>query len=147
MLINFLSGNIKYLVDIGEYNHLTIYDFDSYLINNGKSGLKLLSIFGNSKGDIFYGSSSNSEGYGTYNNIVPFDDKEKALKYLKTVFYERLKKGLNDKLMKTAEEYNLEIPEHLLKEWKNQCKNNLEKRIISLKEDIQKLEQEKNKYY
>ncbi len=149
-LIDFVSGGLRWIVEVSRYKSLAIYDLDSYIAKvekdsyRGKTfdSLKLLSVFGRSKGDLIYKANHWSDGSGNYGEIMPFNTKEEAIEYIKVIFYQRLEKGLTSNLLETAKEYNFEISPEKLKEYNDKQKSQVLENIQKKKSEMEKLELE-----
>lgn len=147
-LINFISGNVKYIV-IERGGTLEISDYDSSIIDKdfGKfDSLKLLSVFGKTNGDISYKMNDYYDGSGHWVTVHPFSTIEQALEFLKCRFLILLENGLTDGLMKVSEKYNIEIPKDKLEEYKEKKRTSITRDIAENKRMIDSLNKELLKY-
>ena len=67
---------------------------------------------------------------------------DEALSIAKEFFFEKIKKGLTDSLLKVAEKYNIEIPKEVIDEYKSKKRNVIKENIEKQKQQLEKLNQE-----
>jgi len=149
ILIDFITGNIKYLL-IDTYGSLEIVEFDKSIIQHDYYGhfeaIKLLSVLGRSDGNLEYRLHQYSDGSGGSHIVTPFKDRESALQALKDKFFEKLsncKNGLSNDLIKTAEKYGIEIPKPNLDIWNAEKLRRINDNIKKLEESLEGYKQQK----
>lgn len=101
---------------------LEIYEFDhkenkSDDYQRGKESIKLITLFGNSDGDLSWGINSYKDGSGSYKTIYPANSYEEALQIVQTIIdkydYEKEKYKIG-MIVCAAKKYNLKISESLV---------------------------------
>ena len=130
-LISFIVGDIKYVV-IDQYGDLYLEEYDSAISRKeyGRfDSLRLLSVFGNTEGDLCYRMNQYRDGSGSWSDIHPFSTKEEALSFLKEQFDEKIKIRLTDKLVKLSKEYGFEIPNDIMEKYKSEQRKGIQRHI------------------
>lgn len=143
-LINFISGDIKYVVKEGYYD-VEILEYDSIITTKeyGRfESLKLVSVFGESNGNLHYQVNRWSDGSGHWDTIYPCKTMEEALNLLKEKFNIKLEKGLTESLLKVAEKYNIPIALDKMEEYKLKVKTAILKNIEDQKKNLEKYNQQ-----
>lgn len=91
-LDDFIAGRITHVV-MKSYSEIAIHTFaDAFDVTNDygrKEGLKLLSLFGRSNGDLQWRLSPYSDGSGTYTDVYPFCSLEEAQACVRALCAER----------------------------------------------------------
>ncbi len=140
-LISFVSGRSKFIV-MDTYSDVEISDYDESITDKeyGRfDALRLISVFGRSDGELEFRKNNYSDGSGSWRTVIPCETKEEALGILKEKFNAKInEKGVNSYLLKTAEKYNLEIPEDALKVYKDKQRETVLKYIKSQEEELEK---------
>ena len=148
-LIDYISGNIKYVL-IMKYDSADIVSFDDALVyyDRGRyDGIKLLSLYGSTKGDITYKLNRWSDGSGSSSEIVCCRTMEEAIGELK-LYVNKLMgaKGLSEGLINTMNKYNIEIPNSYMdvyiesqKEYLKNCIQETTKKLNDLNEKLKVL--------
>ena len=86
-LVDVMSGNIEWVVEEYSYQASVVHRFDEYIATNREFdsfGVKLLSLYGKSKGDCSFRVSRYSDGSGTYIGVKFFRTYEDAMEHIKT---------------------------------------------------------------
>lgn len=98
LMFKFLSGSIKWVV-CDDYGYSPPMKFSDALIREGYDygtkrfeGIKLLSAFGSSDGNISYKLNCYRDGSGSYHNIYPFETYEEAVEHIKSRAVEAIRK-------------------------------------------------------
>lgn len=148
-LIDFISGDVKYIV-VDSYGSLEICEYDETITTReyGRfDSIKLLSIFGKTDGNLSYGINTYNDGSGSYKQVYPCKTMEQALSILKEQFFIKIEKnGVNDMLYKTAEIYNIEIPESRMVEYKEKKRKEIFQNIESYTRVVEGYKQDLLKY-
>jgi len=127
-LINFLTGKIKYVV-IFDCTNAGIYDFIEFFNFKDHFGnIKLISLFGDSEGDLTYKINSYNDGSGGYSQVYFFTNKKEAKEKLQELI---LDANISNFIIKLAEEYNLKLDEEKLQKYK-------QKQMESINSDIKR---------
>lgn len=146
-LIDFISGDINYVVYDGGCSNLGIFDFNKICDIESREfcGIKLLSAYGTSDGDITYRMNRWGDGSGYNSDIYTFKTKEDAIHCLSDIINGG-KYGLTDYLISVASKWDIDIPKHKMDEFRLkksemiQIKiNEHKKQIDELKESLLKL--------
>lgn len=143
-LINFISGDVSYIVK-DDYGTMEIDEYDKSIATKDYGrfdSLRLVSVFGKTDGDICYKMNEYYDGSGSWKYIYPCKSQKEAMVLMKKIFNEKLQKGLNSHLLKTANKYNLKIPQHILSEYNNKQQEALIIRLNEQKEQIKKIRQQ-----
>lgn len=112
-LILFMSGDVTHIVIPNDYK---IYGFDEYFSSD--YGIKLLSMYGNTQGDISFKVNEYGDGSGSWRKIIPvksFKDgveiiKNDIIRYITNTpdanffFYESMNKALIDYDIKLSDD-------------------------------------------
>jgi len=118
-IIDFLCNDLEWIVleeyhpKIMKLSELELYWYDCW--GHGRiDGIKLVSLFGKSNGDLEYRLNTYSDGSGGWTTIHPFRTYEEAFEK----FTEILKnKSISDEVIKQAEECGIELDPDKLSEW------------------------------
>jgi len=136
LLENFIDGKITHYVDFG-YD-ARIIDFNDAKCEYDKEDLKLLTLFGNSKGDLTWRLSSYSDGSSGRREVIPCCSYEEAQKALQLWMDEEIKETISEKYVDLAKKYNLKIePDYIKKVRDDQIAQN-NKQIKGHLEEIEK---------
>lgn len=144
-LISFISGRSKFIV-MDAYSDIEIADYDESITDKDYGrfdALRLVSIFGRTDGELEFRRNDYSDGSGSWRTVIPCETKEEALEILKNRFFDKLdEKGANNYLLKTAEKYNLEIPEDILKVYRDKQKEQVLNNIKHQEEILEKYKEQ-----
>ena len=111
--------------------------------------IKLLTLYGSSKGDLTFRISQYSEGSGSSMTCWPFTNEQDATVYAQKIISERLDRALADikvnvrdyaELIKNAEKLGVGVPEELINNRNSVQGKAKSARIQQLKDELQKLE-------
>jgi hypothetical protein len=105
MLVDLLTGNIKWVVVTGYDPELLAWDQFNTMYEDQ---LRLLSIFGRDDGSFTYSRGYYSDYSGGSKNFMPFNNYEDAFELFKS---EVLKRGINDSTIVLAKKHNIIFPE------------------------------------
>jgi uncharacterized membrane-anchored protein YhcB (DUF1043 family) len=136
-LLDFMSGAVKWVVidglppEIKKFDDLNLYDNDYY---GYVDRIKLISLLGDSKGNLSYKINHYSDGSGVGYSIYPFCEEHEAIEKLKELTLS--KKYITEKFIETAEKYNIQLDEDLLAEYYNKQKEVTLKEIEKTKETL-----------
>jgi hypothetical protein len=147
-LIDFISGDIKYVVIEG-YSSFDILDFNTAITKRffgDYNGIRLLSVFGHSDGDLSYGINEYKSKDCDWVTIHPCKTMEEALDILRERFSIMVKERFSSDLLKVAKEYNLDIPDDIVKKYNKEKRESLLADIEKEKQQIQAYENELLKY-
>jgi hypothetical protein len=129
-----LTDKFRYIIsdcfspDIKKFNFLEdVCYFDSYYCEKQFEDLRLLSLFGNSKGDLFYKINKYNDGSGSDTKIFLFKTLKEAKEKLKEL-YEN-KKSYDDETIEIYKKHNLTFNKEKLKKYKQE-QINFQKELI-----------------
>ncbi|MEQ1969731.1 hypothetical protein ABLA30_22840 [Xenorhabdus nematophila] len=96
--LDVITGNVKYAVADSGYGLPSIepaIEYMSDIKNNSYgdrryTGLRLLSLFGDSNGNVAYKINRYSDGSGSYDDVVFFNDINPAREYVKNIVLNRI---------------------------------------------------------
>jgi hypothetical protein len=145
MVSDFLTNKIKYVI-MNEYNPKIIeYDYEKLMTYNESryssicfDGVKLLSLFGKSEGDLTFRIHNYSDGSGGSSEILFFKTLEEAKEKLKEICDN--KKEYNNNTIEQYKKYGIELLEGKYKDYLEKQEEYKEKQINAYKKDIQDLE-------
>lgn len=138
LLCDFLSGNIHYIFfynytdcHLEEFTEETLSPRDKYFDKE----MRLISLFGNSKGCINYKINTYSDGSGFNEKVEFFRNKEDALNFMQNYIngFERY----NGDIISMANKYGLHLDETKLKSYQDKQKEAIRKEIERLEKEIQ----------
>ncbi|CDM90424.1 hypothetical protein [Xenorhabdus bovienii] len=95
--LDVITGNVKYAVQVNSYSmpkiepaieYMTIIEHDYG--NRKYKGLRLLSVLGNSNGNLAYKINRWGDGSGGYDDVVFFNDIQPAREYVKNIALNRI---------------------------------------------------------
>lgn len=136
-LDDFLDGKITHYAETSTWNPRIIKAMEF----NKEEDLKLLGLFGDSKGDLSWRVNDYKDGSGCYREVVPCKSYEEALsviqKYIDTRVCEYMDdpskfSGPNENLIKLAKKYKLKINATYVDKWREYEKSYLVKEKNSL---------------
>ena len=119
LLDAFLDKGITHYVEI-EYSEPTIVEFGKALCQSDNKELKLLSLFGNSKGDLRWRINDYKDGSGLWRTVIPCTSYEMAVSEVQKSITEcanttaRIPSG---RVITAAEEYGVELPKEYIERW------------------------------
>ncbi len=120
---DFITGNIEYVLEDG-YGEFTCKKFKEVLKSNeGYSrnhydGIKLVSLFGRSEGDLGYRIHQYRDGSGGWDHIYPCATKKDAQKKVKEFALEKLNAGrLYEKYFKACIDFGVKFTKEELKKY------------------------------
>lgn len=150
-IVDLLQGKITHVVILGYSPEIVEFDEaveykDSYY--SYKNELKLISVLGNSKGDIKYRINRYSDGSGSAAEVRFFKSLNEATEFFKAHIIERaVTKGVNRWILDASKKYNVEIPAEAInafvkKETDQISKNiqNYNKQIVGFQQQISELQ-------
>lgn len=133
LLVDFLNGDIKYLV-ADSYNPELI-EYKDFRCDYNKTKLRLITLFGNDDGTLNWNVSRYSDGSGNGSNYYAFNNYKDALAKLEEVIL--AKDSINENLIKTAKKHNIQLDDKKVKEFKDKRMEGVLKSIEQKKEDIE----------
>lgn len=134
-LVDFITGEIKWVV-VNHYD-LEILEIDKFT-QMYEDKLRLFSLFGNDDGTFTYAVGDYYDFSGGNKKFYPFKTYDEAIAKFKDVV---LAKGVSDRTLLLCEKYGFVFPDSEIKEYKSKQVLELEKRIASYNEQIQKWQQ------
>lgn len=142
-LNDFIDGKITHYVILSMYTRESIVDFKDAKCMGDKRDLKLLTLFGNSKGELNWKLNQYSDGSGCNSEVIPCTSYEEAVKELEEFIDEEVRNSMDNPrgdVIKMASKYKIGIdPEYIAKYEENE-KEAVKKRIEKHIEEIEKLE-------
>ncbi|WP_258087456.1 hypothetical protein [Xenorhabdus bovienii] len=95
--LDVITGNVKYAVQVNRYSMPEIEPAIEYMTiiehnygNRKYKGLRLLSVLGNSNGNLAYKINRWGDGSGSYDDVVFFNDIQPAREYVKNIALNRI---------------------------------------------------------
>lgn len=146
ILTSFLSGNIQFLV-VDNYiinppipfNEAISYYDNYYHGERNFEGIKLISLYGQSDGDLSYKIHKYSDGSGGASTIHPFNDWDSAVKHIKNRALESLSKGnLRLESFVACKEMGITFTKAQIKLLKKQYSGDIEKSSEQKKKDYER---------
>lgn len=141
LLEDFVDGKITHLFYQCNYSPM-ITEFRKDVDEYSRGELKLLTLHGNTKGDLQWKINRYSDGSGGYTEVVPcisFEQaKEKAQMWINGLEKERYTNTLG----KFASEHGLTIPAEFIKHEQQKRYSEITKRLDELKEKTSQVEKE-----
>ena len=149
-LDNFIEGKITHYLIHGCYgiDNAKIVSKVEYLDNYEHRKLRLLSLHGDSKGDLEWRLGYYSDASGSSERCFPFCSMEEAKEFLQKLINEataNIDKG-NLSICRVADAYNLSVPQAYRDSALQAQKNSLLKNADEYKEKYEKSLQELNKF-
>lgn len=147
LLEDFINGKIThYLIfhySFG-WNIITIKETELKENYHHAKYLKLLTLYGESNGDLNWKLSEYSCSSSSGNLVIPCTSYEMALDELKKIIYSRIEESnfYDENIIKLSEKYDIEIPKEYVDGLKEQKRKQLEEKIELRKKDIEKIEKE-----
>lgn len=145
-LADFLSEEDKWVVscyysswyvekfDSDGIDKLDKIDEDHYSSRNFSS-LRLLSLYGNSDGNLQWKINTYSDGSGSDSDVAFFHTKEAALEFLQRKLNKI--KEYNEELIKTAKRLGLVLDENKIQKYKDDRRESIKKNICNLQKQIE----------
>lgn len=134
-LVDYLNGNIKYIVTEGWTPELIDFNKVDENCSYTKTNMTLLSIYGKDDGSLSYGLNQYSDGSsGSRAVFTPFNNYEDALAKFKEIV---LLKPLNDKIIAICKEYGFTIDPEKLKEYKEKTMETYKKHMESSEKQVE----------
>lgn len=145
-----LQDKITHFVMTPEYEQISVTTKENALKKDDKydRDIKLLSLYGSSKGDLKFGINRYSDGSGSYEYLYPFTNEADALIYAQQLIQDRLSKAFEDikinvrdydALIKNAEALKVRVPEELLVNRERVIRSRNDARIKTLEDELNKL--------
>jgi hypothetical protein len=120
-LSRFISGDFTHYVE-SNYGSITILPIGEATCNYDGTELKLLTLWGSSKGNLNWKLGNYSDGSGGSSEVVPYVSYEEALEAAQNILDKR--ETINSYDIKSSEKYDLYIPkEKLLIYYQKELKN------------------------
>ncbi len=138
-LEDYIDGKITHCVSLGW--SLDIVDIKN--IDADHDGIKLLSLFGRSNGDLTYKLNQYQDGSGYWNKIVPCLSYEEAVNELKEYVHAEINKGESCGIfIEVAKKYGFDLPAECLQKYRAEKIKNLNRKISEYLENIAICEKE-----
>lgn len=139
---DFIDGNFTFVLDTTYCWDLKIVPFDEYM-KNSDQGMKLISLYGSSKGDLTFKTHQYSDGSGSQYSAFFFTTLKEAVEELQAFITEEVSKDNHrprDEYVSLAKKYNLKLPEGYEKTLIDEKEEIRQKEISELKKQLEKLE-------
>lgn len=145
-----LQDKITHFVIAHKYGHISVETKEKALKKGDEydRDIKLLSLYGSSKGDLKFGINRYSDGSGNYEYAYPFISESEALAYAQHLIQAQIVKAIEDikinvrdydALIKNAEELKVHVPEELTANRERIIRSRSEARIKILEDELIKL--------
>jgi len=145
-LLDFLSGNIKWVIHrrydkpvLIPFDELDLYDRNCW---GNAEGMKLITLYGNTKGDMLYNIDKYGDGSCGSQETYVFCYEEDALLEMKRIIKEY---SISHVIIEVAEKYGVELDKEKLREFYKKERESCEKQIREHEEKIEKLTETLNK--
>lgn len=135
LLEQYLDGKITHYVNINGYSVPEIIPIGETQSEYSRGELKLLCLFGSSKGSLNWKLNRYSDGSGSYSDVFPCTSLEAANEILKTWILNDSAETADrptDRVIQAAAKFNLPLPE-------GYKQKHLEKRLNGIRENIDSL--------
>ena len=147
-LEDYLDGKITHIVKCGycSYNIVETKDLkDGY---DGKE-IKLITMYGSSKGDILWKANEYKDGSGSWMTIIPCLSYDEAVVKLKEAMLKYITEATNkdytcDYMISSAKKYGIELPKEYLMLHERNRKESISERILRLEKEITEQRQKLN---
>ncbi len=140
LLENFIDGKITHYVEINYGGK--IIDFNDAKCQCDKKNLKLLTLFGDSEGDLTWRLGYYSDGSGGSSAVTPCCSYEEAKKELQSWMDEQIKESVSDGYVNLAQKYDLVIAPEYIKKVRD---SKIESNNKQIKGYLEKIEEYKGK--
>ena len=135
-VFDFIDEKITHYV-MNEHGKIKILDFNDTEAEYARNCEKrLLSLYGNSNGDLSWKLNRYSDGSGTWATVVPCTSYEMAFEEAQKCLDESLLEASNYSsfyLINSAKKYGLNIPEEFIEKYRNAWKKNHDENVLDLK--------------
>ena len=139
---DFIDGNITFVLDVEYQWNPEIFPFEDY-IKNSDQGMKLISLYGKSNGDLTFKVNEYGDGSGSSRQAFFFTSLEEAVEKLQAFITEQVSEGNHrprQGYVALAKKYNLELPEGYAKTLEDEYEENNKNKIKDLKAELAELE-------
>jgi len=141
--------NLNMFID-GEITHFAllkwerrIVTFDEFVCKEDHTGnspyiLKLLTLFGKSKGDLEWRINEYKDGSGSWKTAVPCSSFEEARQELQKYIDAEIETDDTSAryIIECAKEYNLRIDKNYIKKYKDKQKEEYRRKVVECKEEL-----------
>jgi DNA-binding transcriptional regulator GbsR (MarR family) len=142
LLDQFVNNKITHYAILGRYN-MQIIEFGKATCENWTGELKLLTLFGGNKGDLEWKLNRYTDGSGNSLRVAPCLSYEHAQSELQKFIEGEIDPDRpEERFIKCAERYNLNISQDYINEFNRQVKERKREKIKEHKGSIRKLEKE-----
>ena len=141
---DFLAGKITHYLEI-DYGMMKIVTFNEAVCESNGHRLKLLTLFGTSKGDLHFRLNRYSDGSGGDKKVYPLTDISQAMPIMQAYFDKNIINAngyVNTDLLKSAIANNVSVSDEIIEKATEETKNNLQNRIEKQKLELEKLQLE-----
>lgn len=143
MLSKFISGKYKFVVINNRISEFKMEEQVSTTWNNNFDGLKLVSLFGKSNGDLQYRIHNYYDGSGTTTKLNLFETLDEAKQFL----LDRHKNTpYNDNIIEEYNKWGIELNKEKMKAYTQAKYDTADSNVIKLKEAYLKALKERDKY-
>ena len=144
-LDDYIDGKITHYVILYEWD-LQILEFeDAHARYSDRGEMRMLALFGNSKGNLTWKINEYSDGSGSWRPCIPCFSYQEAVEKLTEYITEEIKKAVDsprEYIIKAAQKYGIPIDPSYTEKQKEQLKEQKTSRINVLKNEISKIEEE-----
>jgi len=110
LLFDFIDGKITHYVEV-KYCDYDIIEFRKAVSDSGNArDLKLLTLFGQSKGDLHFGLNRYYDGSGSNAAVWPCCSHEEALQVIERQLLESMSARVSESYVKCADKYGIAVP-------------------------------------
>lgn len=139
-LEDFVEGRITHYVVKPGWRPPYIIAFADAKCEYGKKEKKLLTLFGDSEGNLTWRLNRYSDDSGSHSQVIPCLSHEEAVKKVTALLYERMEHDASRKLAEHAEKQGVPLPEGYMARVEEAERKETEKKIAKLRREIEALE-------
>lgn len=139
--LKLMSGHFKYVV-LYNYGRYDVQLFEDALKSKDSfnNGLKLLTLFGKSDGDLNFRINRYSDGSGSNEDIEFFETEDECIEYIREKVKDSIDQSskLYSSIVQMATNYDVELPEDMLKEYFDKEVDYANKQLDKKKDELKK---------
>jgi hypothetical protein len=143
LLDDFIAGKITHYVEFWTYGAPKIIEFQDAICNYDKKRLKLLTLFGDSKGCLEWKLSSYSDGSGGSSTVIPATSYEQAVEVARAHVVELLENSVDSPsqfCVDTADKWEVPVSDDYRQQAKSEERNRLTKALEERKGQVVAIE-------
>lgn len=138
-LEDFIDGKVTHYVVERRWGMPSVVTFASTKCDYGKRDKKLLTLFGDSEGNLAWRLNAYSDGSGSYSDVIPCLSHEEAVEKVTTALYARMVEVATRSLAEHAVEQGVPLPEGYMERVEKAERKDAEGKIAKLHQEIEAL--------